>query len=555
MPPKRGPNSKIAAQAPVKPVPAKIEIPLPSSKAYVPGSGPPSEPISLTPRKDSTAYILDKFLLPKLSECRPGDRRLVYYLVGFTDLPVVRILVPCHKAQEYVDPRTIEEYEEQQHEKLMDERARLEEEAAKKKRKAGRPAKVKGVPTELDYSKPSPYGTVTTTTPAEDNSEENTVMLDTQLTGPSLSTPQKRNRPSLDGGAGPSDTSTAPFTSTNQLTTNRRSVREEEAVKRQLFYESTKHRLSPSYTPPTDSVPLQPGTDMGQSDSGPSSRASPSAGLPVPSVSSASNYGRRSTRSRPGSAATSGSGTPQVHPDWANIMKFSNKVMDIMDKKSPDYNIQPADTATTSAPPAANDTGNNTAPIHPALATWGSNRFPLPNSQGFLPIFTSPPAQSAEPSHSQKDKKRSTTESVEPDAKPKKKRRTSNQKSKKEESEEESWAVKHLLRDEVRVVNGRRTTYYLVQWTGDWAPTWEPASNITKDLIKTYKAQKEAGTLPPLPENYTSSAVGEAFRGGINENENDDLVRDDEEEEEEQLWVTDPATTSLPGSVKKPAPA
>jgi hypothetical protein len=30
-------------------------------------------------------------------------------------------------------------------------------------------------------------------------------------------------------------------------------------------------------------------------------------------------------------------------------------------------------------------------------------------------------------------------------------------------------------------------TYYLVRWSGDYDPTWEPASNIPENVIKEYE--------------------------------------------------------------------
>ncbi|KAM7217219.1 hypothetical protein V8F06_007402 [Rhypophila decipiens] len=629
MPPRKAGRTKNAASAPARIVPVKIEIPLPSKPVYVPGAGSRPAPISLTPARDSTAYILDKYVLPKLSECGPKDRRLVYYLVGFRDLPEVRTLVPCHKAQEYVDPATIEEWESEQHNKLMDERARLKEEAAKKKKKVGRPPKIKDDPAELDYSKPSPRGTVTASTPT--GSEHHGRMLDTQLTGPSLSTPQKRPRSSLDQlgqldrldqeEAGPTPepntkansksdakTQTQPRTTTSTSTAssftssrnvNRLSVREEEAIRRQLFHSATKHRLSPSYSPPVNqqhqdlaaesaTMPRRgkpyPGhlrhlrDNASTSRASSSSQASTSAGQPTqptpsqpapsqpaPSVSSSGGRQTRSAtrNSRPstsGSASVdspsgTGTGTPQIHPDWAQIMKFSNKVMDVMDTLAPQYNIQPANAAAASSGSTANT--NNPLTTHPAFAaSWGGDRLPLPNSQGILPS-TEKASPAPEPSRSQKGKKRSPKETPDEDAQAKKRRKTSKPKPKeeKEPSEDESWSVERLLRDEFRYLDGRRALYYLVQWTGNYEPTWEPASNIIdKELVRVYKAQKKEGALPAMPANASYSAVSDAFRGDLDDDKNDDLVREDEEEEEDEiLGVTDPATTTtpLPSSGKK----
>ncbi|KAM7202645.1 hypothetical protein V8F33_002571 [Rhypophila sp. PSN 637] len=596
MPPRRAAGVKGAASAPARVVPVKIEILLPSKPVYVPGAGPRSAPISLTPAKDSTAYILDKYVLPKLSECGPKDRRLVYYLVGFRDLPEVRTLIPCHKAQEYVDPATIEEWESEQHKKLMDERARLKEEAAKKRKKAGRPPKIKDDPAELDYSKPSPQGTVTASTPT--GSEHHGRMLDTQLTGPSLSTPQKRPGSSLDQlgqldrleqeEAGPTKpntkansksdaktqtqprttTSTSTASSTSSSNVNRLSVREEEAIRRQLFHSATKRRLSPSYSPPVNQQHQDPAVESATmprsgkpypghlrhlrgnastSRASSSSQASTSAGQPTPSqpAASVSSSGGRQTRSA----------TRNSRPSTSESASVDSPSGSTGTGTAPQYNTQPANAAAASS----GSTANTNIPVttHPAFAaSWGDDRLPLPNSQGILPS-TEPASPTPESSRRQKGKKRSSKETPAEDAQAKKKRKTSKAKANEVEEpiEDECWSVKRLLRDEFRYVNGRRALYYLVQWTGNYEPTWEPASNIIdKELVRVYKAQKKEGALPPMPTNASYSAVTDAFRGDLDEDKNDDLVREDEDEEEDEiLGVTDPATTTtpLPGSGKK----
>ncbi|KAL2161679.1 hypothetical protein VTH06DRAFT_8241 [Thermothelomyces fergusii] len=157
-----------------------IEIPLPSIRKYVPGSGPPPPRISLAPPRDSTAYIIDRFILPADKDMTETSRRLVHYRIGFTDLPTVKLLIPCNEVLDYVSPRELEDWEYRNLE--MKEQARLLAESQqagpkeKKKKTPGRPAKI----------------------PMEDvggsvlDAADGALLLAQEVGGPSLSTPQKR---------------------------------------------------------------------------------------------------------------------------------------------------------------------------------------------------------------------------------------------------------------------------------------------------------------------------------------------------------------------------
>ncbi|KAL2176098.1 uncharacterized protein P884DRAFT_204581 [Thermothelomyces heterothallicus CBS 202.75] len=159
-----------------------IEIPLHSIRKYVPGSGPPPPRISLAPPRDSTAYIIDQFILPSGKDMTATSRRLIHYHIGFTDLPTVKLLIPCNKVLDYVSPRELEDWEYRNLEKKEEERARLlaERQGAgpkEKKKKPGRPAKIPRKDTG---------GSVL-------NAADEALLLAQEFGGPSLSTPQKRN--------------------------------------------------------------------------------------------------------------------------------------------------------------------------------------------------------------------------------------------------------------------------------------------------------------------------------------------------------------------------
>ncbi|KAK4249498.1 hypothetical protein C7999DRAFT_12711 [Corynascus novoguineensis] len=156
-----------------------IEIPLHSIRKYVPGSGPPPPQISLVPPRDSTAYIIDQLILPTDRDMTPTSRRLIYYQVGFTDIPTVKLLIPCNKVLDYVSPRELEDWEYRNLEKKEEERACLlagRQRAGLKNKKPCRPSNISMEDTGVKVL----------------NAADETLLLAQQVGGPSLSTPQKR---------------------------------------------------------------------------------------------------------------------------------------------------------------------------------------------------------------------------------------------------------------------------------------------------------------------------------------------------------------------------
>ncbi|KAM0432958.1 hypothetical protein ACHAPT_004663 [Fusarium lateritium] len=121
----------------------EVQIP-PRPKSYVPGSGPPLQPISLLPPRDSTAYILDRIILPSpgpAADGKPLPRRMTY-IVGWHDLPAARMLVPAMQILNYVSPQELEEWgfnnmEEQMDSKKVEqeEKGQAEDNSSKPKRR------------------------------------------------------------------------------------------------------------------------------------------------------------------------------------------------------------------------------------------------------------------------------------------------------------------------------------------------------------------------------------------------------------------------------------
>jgi hypothetical protein len=81
------------------------------------------------------------------------------------------------------------------------------------------------------------------------------------------------------------------------------------------------------------------------------------------------------------------------------------------------------------------------------------------------------------------------------------------------EGDEEAWQIHGLLDDEMRLVNGDLIHYYLVDWVGDWDPTWEPETNVSSTAVKAYlKKQRDVFQELDGPANEVSSNEGKKRR-------------------------------------------
>ena len=158
---------------------------------YEPNSGPPLPRLRLLPEHDSTAYILERILLPPNEIARDGQLRpkRMTYLVGWRDFPAASLLVPAQNILDYVSPRELETWESAMEEELKLDRQELEAEKAEPtkppsgKRKRGRPP----AHTKIEAAVVAEVETM------EDAHEH--------LTGGALSltTPQKRRMEALSG--------------------------------------------------------------------------------------------------------------------------------------------------------------------------------------------------------------------------------------------------------------------------------------------------------------------------------------------------------------------
>ena len=546
-----------------------IEIPLPSIRRYVPGSGPPPPRITLAPPRDSTAYIIDQYVLPPLKDTTETTRRLLHYHIGFTDLPSVKLVIPCHKALDYVSPRELEDWEYRNTETKEQEKAQRVTEG-KKRGPAGKSLGRVGRPPQKRLPSAAPRSTSVAT------SAEDALMLAQRVAGPSLSTPQKRKLQRMldeeDGGE----------------TSNQES--DGVAIYRQLNGESdgtgAEMGVDGDVDGDADSVdqlPVLSKETPSKDSSRATSTASPFRAAPPQSISGTSSPSRIDKQPpKPTITPLSSSvvSTPKMfHPAWAQSFGLqSRRATTPLSLPGQNGHAQPSSSLMSPTPKAHPPKSQNNQ--RQSLLSF-SDSTPVPasrvrsRSQGSTPRPSTPAAgsrsaltagSSASRQKESATKKRRRESRGSKENKPRKPRDKKEKKDPKQdraqrevddddEIEEDVWVVKELLDDRWVHEKGAKVHMYLVNWEGDWPPdqnpSWEPAENIQDDnLVEEYRRRKRAGLLKPDQAQRTLlsflsktqySNVSEAFEGeGAEKTKPSGTgVESDSDEPEEELLVTE----------------
>jgi len=487
---------------------ASVEIPLHSVRKYVPGSGPPPPRISLVPPRDSTAYIIDQFVLPTDKDLTPTSRRLIHYHIGFTDLPAVKILIPCNKVLDYVSPRELEDWEYQNLEHKEQERARRlaeQQRAGPTKKKPGQPSKV---PLE-DIGMP------------RRNSVDEALLLAQHVAGPSLSTPKKRKLGHIPDEAEVADSN---------------AESDDAAIYRQLQgdpelddeVEEFDDDLE-SDSESVDQLALQYDASAPETPSRTESLGPPlKAPLPANSNTAVSEKGSPSSTPAASTLPPSNTSTPGVvHPAWAHAFGQKSR------PEQPQMGHRHNEHALRHGMPLS----LLSKPQHPKPSTPIGARgttFKIAGSSNGATsqlstsgIGATPPNGAGSSAHKRKGQ---------PNGKgsPQEKQQTTKKPKLQQEVEPaaDEWEVKDLLDDRWSIEQGVRVHRYLVLWAGDWPedqnPTWEPAENVQdRDLIKRYQKRKKAGLVKPAQKKQKTlhrylagakyASVAEAFEGGIDD--------------------------------------
>ncbi|KAG5755913.1 hypothetical protein H9Q70_001509 [Fusarium xylarioides] len=412
---------------------SRIEVRLRSKpRDYVPGSGPPLQPISLLPPQDSTAYILERIILPSpglAADGLPLPRRMTY-IVSWTDLPAAQMLVPAMDILEFVSPRKLEEWEfkntEEQLEEETTETKKTEAGQATQPKRRGRPPKHSTIETavvavvEDDEAVPM-KGAMTIKTPTKNrlkdfeglSDEEGPArQLQWEMTGDSAETDDEHRETVED--------SESAFSGT-EMDLLHGSAAESHVLKKS----HTKGKHFESF----------PST-------GTSSRQSTPQITSIRSKSEGKKLGRSSKKAHPSREVLSGVQGTGSASDWTpkESLAYSNSGVETPDPESETQTARLIEEAMSvqKKPPK----------------TKSKPKSSLPKSPMSVP--------QEEPS-----------------------------KEDPEEADEPGWEVKRLEDMELYDVEGQGLVrYFLVRWEGDWPPdqnpSWEPESNLPKDLIKAY---------------------------------------------------------------------
>ncbi|POR38510.1 Uncharacterized protein TPAR_01288 [Tolypocladium paradoxum] len=482
---------------------SRIAIPLSSKpRDYIPGSGPPLQRLCLLPPNDSTAYIVERILLPSpglAADRRPLPKRMTY-VIGWRDLPAARLLVPAMQVLDYVSPQALEEWEWNMETELDDERKKLaehrqKEEPAKAGKKKGRPPAHTAIESAI---------VADLETEAQTHPKMGTM---------SLSTPQKTRLEDFDEGLSDENEEASP---SRQLA-------------RETGWATTRSR-------PDD---MEVGTEDGLETNLMDAQGVGSASLEQLGAGWGSDVGKFDEAVYLSRGASSHVSTP-----GPSALPFR------------------ADSATQT--PSGNSSRFSTIPrLFPngRPPVLGNDGFVSLNA---TPNTTTRLPTSERPSSSKKAQPTTKrTKQPTPSRKPPAKR--AKPKTKPivfDDNGEPMWEVKRIEDMEIYDVDGRGIVrYFKVRWEGDWPPdqnpTWEPEDNIPANMVRNYfkrgrrkrkrasststpahkapKMKRPALEKPALSVAKQYSSVSEAFAGdaayddALEVGEDDDIPRNGEE--------------------------
>ncbi|KAM0563186.1 hypothetical protein ACHAPJ_000902 [Fusarium lateritium] len=460
---------------------SRIEVHLKSKpRDYVPGSGPPLQRISLLPPQDSTAYILERIILPSPGVAADGHAlpRRMTYIVAWRDLPAAQILVPALEILEYVSPRELEDWEFANTEEQL-EREKVEPQPKKageapNPKKRGRPPKHSKIETavvavpEDDMAVVPKKGVMTINTPTKnrlkdfeglsDEEETPARQLQWETTGESVETDMDQGF-DQDGLASVEETENArsgerlDMLRDSELTP--RAPKQSYAVGKQLESFPSTGTSSRQSTPKLTSAKSK---SEGKKKIGRSVKKKPMLNGLLSGVGPAAESASDFTWTPQEESATysnSGVETPDPESDYATSRLIEEALS--VQKGEPARKTKPKSKTSTPKPPKS-------APAKPSR---------------LAPSQVEPVAEDTEPA----------VEGAEPPA-------------------ESAWEVKRVEGMDVYEVEGvGQVRYFKIRWEGDWPPeqnpSWEPENNLPRQLIKNYlknSRRRRLGPKPPAPK-------------------------------------------------------
>ncbi|KAI0386018.1 hypothetical protein F5Y04DRAFT_245231 [Hypomontagnella monticulosa] len=541
-----------------------IEIPIHlKPPPYRPGDGPPLAPIGITPEHDSDAFIIDKRVLPSITP--QGELKLLmYYVVGWPDLPAARITVLATKAYEYVSARTVEDFE---YKDLLEREAEIERQEAEKRRKAEIAMKKKMMKPTSATDTPTIPGTPTSfgqkrrgrPSKAElqarrlarqagiDPSQSTEAALpSTTISGPSLSTPQKKGARVI-----PTDVE------------EDEEAELDDAIYQQLYGDEGAAEdmdiddlMEDGDIPPDNGRkskssgleirsyartlwPNQDSTLVNRANGSFAPKSSTSH-VPIPKV-------LKSNKQFP-PPPRQADGRPYVTPVPAPrpLYHVEKKPKPIKSDKRQSTTQVPVPTpfrSTKEFPkPKAFDGRHSTTPV--PVPSWPQPPAPRaaqsasvpppelsrssPRHHGFTPAGRSSSQWPSAPRRSPRDSvprfssphsQSNFSESEHPSSSRPKKTPKPKPKSKSEPQADEAqvYEVKRLEGDKILTINGVPSRFFKVRWEGNWPasqnPTWEPEDNIPPKLVKHYLKKKAARRKSATAGTGDSNYYGDGSAG------------------------------------------
>ncbi|SPJ82082.1 uncharacterized protein FTOL_09487 [Fusarium torulosum] len=505
---------------------SRIEVHLRSKpRDYVPGSGPPLQRIGLLPPKDSTAYILERIILPSpglAADGQPLPRRMTY-IVAWHDLPAAQMLVPAMDVLEYVSPRELEEWEYANTEEQMEhEKVETKQDVAgdaPKPKKRGRPPK---------------HSKIETAVVAVPDDEEPAAPKRGAMT---INTPTKNRLRDFDGLSDEEGSSARQLqweTMGDSMETDEQGFEEEE-----MRIED--HEIHAGKQPE-----VLPGSTFEAQGSNHSH-----AGKQFESFPSTGTSSQQSTPKTIASKSKSEGKNRADHPSHRSLMKA----------------------------PAMNGLLNGAQAVESDCTPPGSVTYSNSGVEAPDPEPEEVTARLIEEAMSVQKKSVKKLKSASNTPKPPKPAPQEVVKNA-EPPEEPDWEVKRIEDMELYDVEGVGVVrYFKVRWEGDWPPdqnpSWEPESNLPPDLIRRYMknrkrkrdkpAAKKPAKQPAVAPSYTSNkksmkqttltwglpakqykSVSEAFEG-VEDDELAMAVEDEApihkyEEDDELFIVEEPPT-------------
>lgn len=478
----------------------RIEVRLPSKpRDYVPGTGPPLQRIDLLPARDSTAYIVERIMLPSpglAADGLPLPKRMTY-VVGWSDLRAACLLVPAMQVLDYVSPMALEEWEYQMELELDEERARMEKERKERTEKNAKP-KRRGRPpahTQIEAS-------------AVAAPQNHAMKTGRPKKGAmSITTPTKTRLKEFEGlsdeEASPSRQLEREHLGSLQVTAES-DLDEVDMVIYKRDFEDLRDKPQPK------AISKKPPDSHSFSGFGVQSNRNLPPNQPFRPFTSTGIAAQQSTPKTapvaPGSTAKKKE-TPVPLP-WIPAIRPSQN------GSSPAIERMPSFTPLGGVATFASLESRSPNPVTPSAA---------PTTK--LKLKSKPPDSAKKPKRETKKTSKTALSSEE------------NSAAAPQPTAEPVWEVKRVEATELfEVENVGLVRYFQVLWEGDWPPeqnpSWEPEANLPPALVRNFmnkvkkkpapqkKKPLKQSTLPWAPEKLYKS-VSEAFEGG---EDNPDLL-------------------------------